>query len=303
MPQPDSLVSRLLPILSGPTSSGRLKKAATLGTLEILSEPGFSRFVGRLAQAHFPRPILQAALKAYIAKYNVDVSEARFPLEHYKSFDAFFTRELKEGIHTIADDADIMVSPVDGRILNMGRVAEGSIDQVKGRNYRLDELLDSGADAERFGNGTYVTIYLSPRDYHRIHCPVKGKITGYRYVPGRLYPVNATGVGNVDRLFAVNERLITYVKSALGDVAVVKVGATNVGMITASYHPITTNVGRRTAYDERFRKSLPIGRGAELGQFHLGSTVVLIVANPKLEGVDLALEQFVRMGQPLLRLQ
>ena len=210
-------------------------------------------------------------------------------------------RELRPGIHTISDDPDVVVSPVDGRILNFGSVSDGTIDQIKGRSYRLDELLDSAAEAARFADGFYVTIYLSPRDYHRIHCPETGRITGYRYVPGRLYPVNSMGVGNIERLFAVNERLITYVDSALGKLAVVKVGATNVGKISASYHPIQTNVGRKTAYDEKFRKPLKIGRGDELGQFHLGSTVVLVVANPALRPEGLELEQMVRVGEPILR--
>jgi len=269
----------------------------------MLSEPGFSRLVGRIAQARVPKPILQAALKAYIANYDVDLSEVKHPLDHFETFDQFFTRELKDGIHTIDDDPRRMVSPVDGRVLNFGAVADGRIDQVKGQSYRLEELLDSGWDASRFAAGRYVTIYLSPRDYHRIHSPVEGKITGYRYVPGRLYPVNQMGVGNIDRLFAVNERLITYIKSPLGDVAVVKVGATNVGMITASYHPVTTNVGRRTAYDEQFRKSIPVARGGEVGQFHLGSTVVLVVANPDLLPDELEVEKFLRLGEPILRLK
>lgn len=300
MSRPDTLIGRLLPVLTQP-GTDRLRTAATVGMLEAVSAPGFSQMVGRLAQARLPRPLVQAVIRWYIGFYDVDTSEMEHPPEHYETFDDFFTRTLRPGVHTIDREPTTAVSPVDGRVLNFGRVSEGRIDQVKGRSYRLEELLDSAMDAERFRQGHYVTIYLSPRDYHRIHCPADGKITGYRYVPGRLYPVNATGVKHVDKLFAVNERLITYVDSALGELAVVKVGATNVGMITASYHPVRTNVGRRTAYDEALRRKLPIQRGDELGMFHLGSTVVLVTANPVLAPLaSLQVEQYLRMGEPLM---
>jgi phosphatidylserine decarboxylase len=143
---------------------------------------------------------------------------------------------------------------------------------------------------------------LSPKDYHRIHCPVSGRITGFRYVPGRLYPVNSMGVKNVDRLFAVNERLITYLESDLGAFAVAKVGATNVGMITASYHEIRTNSGKRTSYDEVFRHKKDIGKGDELGQFHMGSTVILLTENPDLRPIKLSDDQFLRVGEKLFTL-
>ncbi|MFT7622632.1 MAG: phosphatidylserine decarboxylase [Myxococcota bacterium] len=280
------------------------KQWMTKGSLQLLSEPAFSRLVGKIAQAdNVPRGLLRAVIKRYVDFYGVDLSEIAEPLESFASFDDFFTRALKPGVHTIDPDPGVAVSPVDGRILNMGRVSGGRIDQVKGRSYLLEELLDSKDHSRRFESGHYITIYLSPKDYHRIHCPVAGKVTGYRYIPGRLYPVNNMGVTNVDKLFAVNERLVSFVKSSLGEVAVVKVGATNVGMITASYHDVCTNVGRRTAYDESLRKSAPIDKGGELGRFHLGSTVVLVTANENLIPVSLQPEDYVRMGQPLLRLK
>ncbi len=301
MPQTDALVNRLIGALSAP-GPGRLRKAATLGALEAISEPRFSRLVGMLAQSDsMPAPVLQAVIKWYIGNYNVDTSEMEHPPEHYTSFDAFFTRRLKAGTHTIDPDPKVAVCPVDGRILSFGRVSDGRIEQVKGRDYRLDELLDSSIHADRFKNGHFVTIYLSPRDYHRIHCPVDGRVTGYRYIPGRLYPVNNTGVTNIDGLFAVNERLISFVESKLGEFAVVKVGATNVGMITASYTDVVTNRGQRTAFDEELKKKVRVKRGGELGMFHLGSTVVVVNSNPKVALVPMHAEEYKRMGSPLFR--
>ena len=216
-----------------------------------------------------------------------------------RSFDEFFTRTLRPGIHVIDEDDQVAVSPVDGRILNYGQVSDGHIDQIKGRNYTISELLDSTEMAEKFKDGHYVTLYLSPRDYHRIHSPIEGKVTGFRYVPGRLYPVNQMGVNNVDRLFAVNERLITYINSALGRFAVIKVGATNVGMITASYHSIRTNEGAKTAFNEQLKHAVPIDKGEELGQFHLGSTVIVLTERDDVIPVDIREDDTMRMGQRL----
>jgi phosphatidylserine decarboxylase len=300
MPEPTSLVDRLLPALITPSITG-ITNAATVSALELLSAPAFSQFVGKLAQAKVPRPLLLAVIQRYIKAFNVDTSEINDALESFATFDDFFTRALRPGIHVVDPAAGVAVSPVDARVGSFGAVSDGLIEQVKGRDYRVEELLDSAEDARRYARGGFITLYLSPRDYHRIHSPVDGDITGYRYVPGRLYPVNRLGLEHVDRLFAVNERLVTFIDTkAFGEVAVVKVGATNVGMITASYHAIRTNDGRRTAYDERFRRKIPIARAGELGRFHLGSTVVLLWSSPTAKLVPTERGHFFRMGQRLL---
>lgn len=300
MPEPTPLIDRLAPSLRSPSLEG-VKDAATVSVLDALSAPQFSQWVGRLAQAKLPKPLLTAAIRRFIAIFDVDMSEMGAPIESYDSFDAFFTRALKTTAHPVDPEPGVAVSPVDARVMSWGTVSDGLIQQVKGKDYRLDELLDSATDARRYAHGGFITLYLSPRDYHRIHCPVDGAIVGYRYVPGRLYPVNGLGLKHVERLFAVNERLISFLDSKdFGEVAVVKVGATNVGMITASYHPIRTNAGQRTAYDERFKRKIPISRAAELGQFHLGSTVVLVWSSPNARLVEVKRDQMFRMGQRLL---
>ena len=296
MPSPDPLVQRLL--------SGGPKSAAVHTMLDLLSKPAFSRLIGQIAQSEVPGWLLRAVIERYVAIYNVDLSEMRDPLESFKTFDDFFGRELIPGARPVDRDESTVVSPVDGTVLNVGRVAEGQIDQVKGRSYSLTELLDSEEDSAPYENGHYVTIYLSPRDYHRIHSPVDGKITRYRYTPGRLFPVNRLGVGNIDRLFAVNERLTTHITGPLGEFALVKVGATNVGMISVTYHSIRTNTGKRTAYDEKLKRKKPIARGEQVGRFHLGSTVVLVSSRPDILPLDnITPETPVKLGEPLMRVK
>ena len=254
MSRPAPLVERLALALRGDGPTPGLGSAALIAALELLSYPQLSRLGGLIAQAKLPPSVLLPLLRWYIRRFDVDLTEVAEPLESFDTVDAFFTRKLHEGVHVIDPDPDVAICPVDGRALHFGGVADGQIEQVKGRSYRLAELLQSAADAERFADGHFVTMYLSPRDYHRIHCPVDGRIVRYRYVPGRLYPVNRFGVRFIDKLCAVNERLITYVESeTLGEVAVVKVGATNVGMISASYTALRTNQGGRRPFDERIR--------------------------------------------------
>ena len=166
----------------------------------------------------------------------------------------------------------------------------------------MAELLADDPVAEPLSRGSYATVYLSPRDYHRVHCPVDGVVTGYLHVPGTLWPVNAAGVAHVDRLFCRNERLVTLLDSEThGPVAVVMVGATAVGRITAAYDDaICTNAGGGTLSRVRYDQPRPLARGAELGTFHLGSTVVVLCGRaglvPAVEG-----HSPVRMGEPLLR--
>jgi len=256
--------------------------------------------VGKLADSRLPKRVVQQAISWYIQAYGVNVAEMEHPPEAYESFDAFFTRRLQEGVHTINTSPNTLVSPADCKILNSGRIRDGELTQIKGLTYRLDELLDSANDAERFARGSYITLYLSPKDYHRVHSPSSGHITHYRYVPGRLYPVNNLGVNNVERLFAVNERLITYLDTDQGPIAVVMVGAANVGKITVCYDDIKTNTSnKQTAYTVEFNRRVPIERGDELGMFHLGSSVVLITANEEMTLNDVHCDAAVRVGEAL----
>lgn len=258
----------------------KLRETILDSFLRATSNPALSRFVGRMSDAQLPRPVLLQLLRLYVKAFRVDLEDAARPLEDFTSFDDFFTRRLRPGARTIAPGAETLVSPVDGALANAGDVQEGRILQVKGIDYSVAELLDDEVAARRFIGGSFLTFYLSPRDYHRIHAPVDGEILGYRYVPGRLYPVNSLGTRHVPALFAQNERLTTYLRTPHGQMAVVKVGATSVGRISVVYDEVRTNSGLEQAQALHYARPIQTRKGEELGVFHLGSTVVLLTENP-----------------------
>lgn len=270
--------------------------------VRALSHPALSRVMARLADLRLPGPVLRALLRTYVRAYRVDLSEAAEPLSAYPTFNAFFTRRLRDGARLVATERGVIVSPSDSRLQSLGRVpADARLEQIKGRTYTLSALLGDASDAAVFGQGVHATLYLSPRMYHRVHVPVDGRISAWRYLPGRLYPVNAMAVRNVEGLFTVNERVVVRIDSDdVGPVAVVLVGATNVGRMTLSFAGLVTNAGGPPTY-VRLDPALPVRRGDELGAFNLGSTVVLLAADAFLEPAGVREGDIVRVGQPLWR--
>ena len=273
------------------------------GFVRLASLPTISNTMARLADARLPASVLRRLIKGYIRLYGVDMSEVPEPIESFATFNHFFTRRLREGARPIAREAGVVVSPADSRVSSVGSLPrEGRLDQIKGRSYKIEALLGSAEDASAFVEGVHATLYLSPSMYHRVHSPVDGRIVSWRYIPGRLYPVNSLAVRHVPGLFAVNERVSVLVETPdHGRVAVVLVGAANVGRISLAFSSLMTNTGG-AAVHETPEKPIPIGRGDELGAFNLGSTVVLLIADPRLEAAPgLAPGDLVRMGQPLFR--
>ena len=234
--------------------------------LFLVSRNGLSRFVGWAAGSRPPQWLLQRAMAKYIKFYNVDLSEVEAPLDSFKTFNEFFTRTLKQGARPIAEAP--LVSPVDGVLSQSGSLRGGILTQVKGKTYTLEGLLGSGEEADRFAGGSYATIYLSPRDYHRIHTPVAGEITRFSIIPGKLYPVNNMALPRIDSLFSVNERWTTYMDSDQGQVAMVKVGATSVGAISVSYDPRVTNKGDTNRIEESLSTPLKMEKGEEMARFN-----------------------------------
>jgi phosphatidylserine decarboxylase len=267
-----------------------------------VSAPLLSRLTARLADWRPPRPLLRALVRAYIRAYGVDMSEAAEPLSAHPSFNAFFTRRLRAGARPICAETGVVVAPCDARVHSIGPMPEsGLLEQVKGRTYALAALLGSEEDARPFTRGVHGTLYLSPSMYHRVHSPVDGVIRAWRYVPGRLFPVNALAVRHVEGLFTVNERVCIFIDTPeFGPVAVVMVGATNVGRMSFSFADLVTNAGRPGSLTVP-PAPIPISRGAELGAFNLGSTVVLLVADPRLKPAGVAAGQTVHVGEPLWR--
>jgi phosphatidylserine decarboxylase len=206
-----------------------------------------------------------------------NLDEAELALAEYPSLGDFFARKLREGVRTVDGAGGAIVAPCDGVIAARGTVQEGVLVQAKGRTYSLAELVANDVLATRLLGGEYVTIYLSPRDYHRVHAPVAGALIGYDYVPGALWPVNPRVAARRDALLARNERVVIELNCGeRGHVAVVMVAAAGVGNITLTHGPDSASF--RSASERRRIElhQVPVERGAELGAFRLGSTVVLV---------------------------
>ncbi|SFX45718.1 phosphatidylserine decarboxylase [Thermoactinomyces sp. DSM 45891] len=243
-----------------------------------------TRGVSRITGAFAKHPISKKVIPSYINHFQIELEPVKKPLDQFDSLLDFFVRELKPEARPIDTNLDQVVSPVDGAVSQIGVIQEGSCVYAKGEEYSLAELLGNDPQyVEKFQGGKFVTLYLSPRDYHRIHMPVEGDIEGYTYLPGPLYPVNPLGMRLFPELFAVNERLVTYVRSSAGLVAVVKVGATNVGSIKVTYDEVSTNKGHRENKQVRYREEPHLSKGDELGRFEFGSTVILLFEPNRIE--------------------
>jgi phosphatidylserine decarboxylase len=276
-----------------------LAERLLIGFLSILPKKWLSALAGRFARSRYSRPLI----RPFARRFQINLDEAALPLEAYPTLLDFFTRELKPGLRPIPTDPNLLVSPVDGAVAQCGRLDSGELIQAKGHTYTAAALLGDEEEAKRYLGGYYITIYLSPRDYHRIHTPAEGKVVGATYVPGTLWPVNNSGVNRVPGLFAKNERLITYLETAFGRLALVKVGATIVGSVKVVYDPnLGTNV-LRGQLDRRVIQDGPtLTKGAELGRFEFGSTVILLVEpGPYTWAPAIQPGAAVRLGQPLLR--
>jgi phosphatidylserine decarboxylase len=268
--------------------------------------------MGRVADITLPPRLRVPALRAFARALGIDLSEAEQPLEAYSSLNDFFVRRLRPGVRSWPREPDVLASPVDGVLGQLGRVTAGRLLQAKGRSYSVADLLRSPEDGARYEGGVFMTIYLSPRHYHRIHTPTPGAVTLARHVPGALLPVNSAAVNGIDDLFPRNERLLCFIEGALGRVAVVAVGAYNVGRISAHFDSAwsgndglwITNRRMSPPPERRYDPPVPLGSGEEIMAFHLGSTVVLLL-EPERIGLapDLVPGREVRLGEPLARPQ
>ncbi len=246
------------------------------------------------------RPWKDWLIRHVVRRYAVDLSAAEDPdPTHYAHFDAFFTRALKPGARPLDDDARSLLSPADGRISQAGTIRDGRIVQAKGRDYSVAELLGDAAATERYAHGSFVNVYLSPRDYHRVHMPCVGRLLETLHIPGRLFSVSPAAVAGVDRLFARNERLICHFDGAQGPFVVVMVGALLVSGISTAW--AGTVVPPYAHVPQRVRHAGPqLAAGAEMARFHMGSTVIVLLpagAATLQAGLEAGLA--VRMGQRL----
>jgi phosphatidylserine decarboxylase len=267
-----------------------------------LPQHAISRLTFRLTRIETPW-FKNAFIRWFADTYKVDWGEARYArAEDYPSFNAFFTRELQAGARPIEGGADTIVSPADGRVSQVGLIDQDAVFQAKGHSFSVTELLGGdSARAAAFQDGSFVTVYLSPRDYHRVHMPLTGKLRETVYVPGRLFSVAAHTVRTVPRLFARNERLVAIFDTDAGPMAVVLVGAINVAAIETVWSGLVTPPPRaQIEVDDMQQSGIELARGAEMGRFNMGSTVILLLGRNRVNWLDgLRAEQPLRMGQAL----
>ena len=259
----------------------------------LLPQHGLTRSVGWLAKSE-TRWLKNAFIKGFVRAYAVDLAEAinENPTE-YESFNAFFTRALKPGRRPMPDAPLAIACPADGTISQSGAISGNSLLQAKGTRYSLDSLAhDLGAG---FDEGSFVTVYLAPHNYHRVHLPSSSTLTATRSIPGALFSVNAKTEASVADLFCRNERLVCRFSSQWGDMLVVLVGALIVGRIETAWP------GPRSRYrqTETNRFDLPLERGVEIGRFLLGSTVIVCLPPGRAELSAMTVGQSVRMGESI----
>lgn len=277
-----------------------MNKELIVDLVKRLPQGTVSRAWGWLARRKHPKPGIAALKRVFVAATGINMEEAGAPITHYASLEDLFVRRLRPGARRVDNTLRSVASPVDGKVGMCGVVDAGTLLQVKGRSYSLGRLLGDDEEAARFEGGSYATFYLSPRDYHRIHAPVAGKISDATLIPGGLLPVFPEALGRVDELFARNERFITYLDSPdVGRVAIVKVGATLVGRISVAYDPHVWTNRRGQKRMQRLHYELPhlVQKGGDIGAFELGSTVVMVCEPNRVAFSDIEPGVTIRMGQ------
>lgn len=244
-----------------------------------------------------------AFIKLFIRQFRVDMTQAiESDPTAYKDFNSFFTRSLRDGARPLATEAGAILCPVDGQISQLGKIDNEQIFQAKKHNYSLTALLGGSPTlASHFIDGEFCTIYLSPRDYHRIHMPVTGSLREMTYVPGKLFSVNQTTVSIIPELFARNERVINIFDTELGPVAMIMVGAINVGSMDTSWHGcITPPYGSEITTWRYEKETIDLNAGDEMGRFNMGSTVIMLFAKDAVKmNADKSANDMVQMGQRL----
>ena len=242
----------------------------------LLPKQALTVLAGKLASAE-AGSLTTSVIRWFVGRYNVNMAEAANPdIASYKSFNEFFTRPLKDGARPFAETD--FLCPVDGAISQFGAIERDQIFQAKGHRYSTTALVGGDRQlAAQFENGSFATLYLSPRDYHRIHMPCDGRLTRMIYIPGALFSVNPTTARGVPGLFARNERVVCVFESAHGPFVLTLVGATIVGSMATVWHgvvnPPRPGVIREWRYDEQ---NIVLKKGDEMGRFLLGSTVVML---------------------------
>ncbi len=272
-----------------------------------IPQHGLTRLVGKLASAK-AGSLTTALIRLFIKQYNVNMDEAlHSDPAYFKTFNEFFVRELKEGARPITAEESVISHPADACVSQFGPIEEGQLIQAKGHHYSAQELLGGNqALSEEFKEGEFATLYLSPRDYHRVHMPCDGTLRKMIYVPGDLFSVNPLTAENVPNLFARNERVVCIFDTDFGPMAQVLVGATIVGSIELIWAGTVTPPRGNTVYTWDYppegNKSVVLKKGDEMGRFKLGSTVINLFAKDAIQfDESMQNDKSTIMGTPYAR--
>ena len=280
-----------------------IRERVAIDAVRLAPKVLYSAALGWGARQRIPARLRPVVYGAFARWAGVNLGEVELPLDEYPTLGDFFARHLRDGARPLPKDPETITMPCDGAVAACGVATEGVLVQAKGRKYSLSALLaDAGAGA-RLEGGAYMTIYLSPADYHRVHSPVSGRLVGYDYVPGALFPVSPLYSRGVDNLLSGNERIVYHLESDAGEVAVCMVAAAGVANMSSPHGAIDSWALRAAHQPDkvRFDTPVPIEQGAELGAFHLGSTVVVVFSPGRVELADIAVGESVRCNQLLGR--
>lgn len=262
-----------------------------------------TRAVGLLAAAKMGKATT-FAIEQFAKFYHINLDEMEGNISDYQTFNDFFARPLKYNARPIDDDTAGAVFPADGKVSQFGKLRNNFQMQAKGHYFTAEALLGSESDAKHFTNGSFMTVYLSPQDYHRVHIPFAGKLLKMTHIPGELFSVNPLYVRNIPELYSRNERVVCLFETEIGKMAVILVGATivrSIGTVWAgTVAPAKSGEPSVTEYE---KQNFKYEKGEEIGRFFMGSTVICLFEKDKIEFVkNLATEQSVKVGKKMAQI-
>lgn len=266
----------------------------------ILPKHALTRLAGLLAGAKLGG-LTTLMIEQFVKHYQINTKEMMGKIKDYKTFNAFFSRPLIPSARPINYNADAVTYPVDGKISQFGKIEDKFLFQAKNHYYTTEVLLADAKEAAAFQNGDFITIYLSPKDYHRVHIPFDGTLDKMIHVPGDLFSVNPFNAKHIPELFARNERVVCYFNTSIGRMAVVFVGATIVRSIaTAWAGTVAPNKNKDISIYEYAARNLSFPKGSEIGKFFMGSTVICLFEKDKIDfNKDMQSGQPTRMGMQM----
>jgi phosphatidylserine decarboxylase len=276
------------------------KQALFTSLQYVLPHHALSQMMSKLTHCE-NKPFKNLFIKQIIKHYGVNMDEAREPdINAYFSFNAFFTRELKPGVRPLSTESNAIVCPADGAVSQAGDITDGKIFQAKGKSFTATDLLGGdAARAEPFNNGVFTTIYLSPKDYHRLHMPLTGTLREMVHIPGRLFSVNTATTNSVPGLFARNERVTAIFDTDAGPMALILVGAIFVSSVETVWHGVVTPPSITSVQSWQYQNDAPTLKiGEEMGRFNMGSTIIVLFGKDKAKwDTEFKAEKTVKLGE------